>query len=361
MSVLLDYLREHLGYEIMGFAVWRLALSFVLLVAAILTRKIVAVIIDVVARRVIARTHYKLDTLIAESFGRPVSWAAMLVVLYFAILPLGLPRSRESIVHDVFAGVAAVLVMAAVLRFIDGFVEYLKPKLGKTDTMLDRAIIPASRTALKILVVIVTFVWVLNNFGYPVTSIVAGLGIGGLAVALAAQGTLANWFGAFMIFTDRPFAAGDHVEVGEWNGFVEQVGLRSTRIRTLDGTVVTIPNSTVASGQINNWSRVIARRRDTTVGITYDTSPEKLREALEIAKDILTTTEGIRQDFHVRFQEFADSSLTIRMIYWTLTTDRFEYLEIIERVNLALFDRYNAAGISFAFPTRTVYLRQEAS
>ncbi len=150
----------------------------------------------------------------------------------------------------------------------------------------------------------------MNNFGYPVTSILAGLGVGGLAVALAAQGTLSNWFGAFMIFSDRPFAAGDRIVIDSWDGFVEQVGLRSTRIRTLDGTLVTIPNSIVANAHINNISRMPARKSNFTIGVTYNTPPEKVEEALSIMKEMLGANERVREDFVVKFEAFADFSLT---------------------------------------------------
>ena len=198
-----------------------------------------------------------------------------------------------------------------------------------------------------------SLIWILSNFGYPVASILAGLGIGGLAVALAAQGTLANWFGAVMIFADRPFAAGDVVTIGDFTGSVKQVGLRSTRLRTMDGTLVTIPNSTVANAHINNISKMPCRKSNFTLGLTYDASAEKVEEALSILKDILEQHPGIRKDYVVRLKPSPTSpSISASSIH---PHPQLGPMARRPRRSQPLHPPpLNASHLDFAFPTQTL-------
>ncbi|MCD6405975.1 MAG: mechanosensitive ion channel, partial [Planctomycetes bacterium] len=224
--------------DLFSISVWNYAISFVILVVAVFAKTVTARIVGVYLKKLVARTRFRLDDVLIEAMVRPVSWGVLLFGVYVALLPLGLTDKYEKFFGKAFETAVAVLVLVFLLRLVDGLAEYLKPKVAKTRTSLDDAILPAMRTAAKIFVLIVGVLGILSNLDYPIASILAGLGVGGLAVALAAQETLSNWFGAFMIFSDRPFTAGDRVVVGQIDGFIEQVGLRSTRIRTLEGTQV---------------------------------------------------------------------------------------------------------------------------
>ena len=348
---------ETLGYAVAGVALWRILLSFLILVLALFAKAVVSRLAGIYVKRLVERTSFQFDDVLFEAAKSPASWAAALVVVYYALKPLQIPESYEAFLAKAMSAIVALLVMFFFIRLIDGLAEHLKPRVAKTETTLDDAVIPALKTASKIVVIVVSLIWILSNFGYPVASILAGLGIGGLAVALAAQGTLANWFGAVMIFADRPFAAGDVVTIGDFTGSVEQVGLRSTRLRTMDGTLVTIPNSTVANAHINNISKMPCRKSNFTLGLTYDTPAEKVEEALSILKDILEQHPGIRKDYVVRFEAFADFSLNIRVIYFTLTPDWAQWLAVAEEVNLSILRRFNASHLDFAFPTQTLYLK----
>jgi len=205
-------------------------------------------------------------------------------------------------------------------------------------------------------------VWVVQLLGYSVSSLLAGLGIGGLAVALALQDTLSNFFGSIFIFVDRPFRVGDMVRIDDVEGTVEEIGFRSTRIRTWPATLVSIPNKTVAESVVDNWSKMPKRRVFQTVGVTYETSADQMERAVAAIRKILEDDAGVDPEFLVvRFEDFGASSLDIRVAYFTKATDYAGYLETRERVNLAIMRALEQLGLSIAFPTHTVYFEGDVA
>jgi len=180
-------------------------------------------------------------------------------------------------------------------------------------------------------------------------------------VALAGQDMIRNFFGSVMILLDKPFQVGDRVVIGGHDGPVEEVGFRSTKIRTLEGHLVTVPNAEAANTIVQNIGRRPYIRRLSNITITYDTPPEKVRRALEIVKELLANHEGMDEEFPPRvfFNEFNDCSLNILMLYWYHPPDYWAFLEFNEKVNMEILERFNAEGIDFAFPTQTVYLAND--
>jgi MscS family membrane protein len=199
-----------------------------------------------------------------------------------------------------------------------------------------------------------------NQIGIPLVGVLAGVGVGGLAIALAAQDSLKNLLGSLMIFMDQPYKPGERIVVENHDGFVEHIGLRSTKIQMLDGAITSIPNERMASLDIENIGRRKFIRRKTNITIAYATPPEKIERALGIIKDILHDHEGMRPELPPRvfFNEFNPDSLNIEVSYWYHPPRRWESLAFDERVNLEIVRRFAAAGIEFAFPTSTTYLTQ---
>ena len=229
----------------------------------------------------------------------------------------------------------------------------------KTESKLDDMLVPMVRKSLRITVVVLALVQVAQILSdKPLTSIIAGLGVGGLAVALAAQESLKNFFGSLVIFADKPFELGDRIVVDGFDGPVEEVGFRSTRIRTLDGHLVTIPNGELANKTIENIGKRRYIRRIVNIGVTYDTSPEKMTRALEIIREVLKDHEGMLPDFppRVYFNDFGESSLNIIVIYWYHPPSYWDFMAFNERFNMEILRRFNAEGIEFAFPTQTLYV-----
>ena len=198
---------------------------------------------------------------------------------------------------------------------------------------------------------------VIQNLGYSIGSLLAGLGIGGAALALASKDTVANLFGSIVIFIDRPFQIGDWIEIGSIEGTVEEVGLRTTRIRTFANSLITLPNHTLTTSAIENWSAMQKRRIKLSVGITYGAKPSQISALVEGFRRIIRENDQLRQDFFlVYFRDFGPSALEIFVYCFTKTTVWSEYLEVRQQLLLAFMEEVEAQGLSFAYPTQSIHL-----
>jgi MscS family membrane protein len=227
------------------------------------------------------------------------------------------------------------------------------------DNMLDTQLFPIIRKTLKIFVFVVAVLVTTQNLGMNVTGLLASLSIGGLAVGLAAQDTLSNLFGAVAIFADRPFRVGDRIQFDTIDGTVEAIGLRSTRIRNLDGHLVTVPNRTIANASIANISKRPTIKTVLNFGLTYDTPSARIERAMQIIREVYRR-DPMTSDLSVSFNRFDASSLNIMVVHWWGNTDWPAYLEGLGKMNIELKTRFDAEKISFAFPTQTVYLKQDS-
>jgi small-conductance mechanosensitive channel len=225
--------------------------------------------------------------------------------------------------------------------------------------------LPAAVTRIadgRVIVIAVGAIYLLRAVsGKPMSTLLAGLGIGGLAIALASQDTLKNFFGSIVIMLDKPFRVGQRVVVEGNDGVVEEIGFRSTRVRTLTGHLVTVPNEKMASANIENIGHRPSIRRLSNITITYDTPLQKVEKAVNIIRNILDNHEGMHPDFppRVYFNEFNDASLNILMIYWYHPPDYWAFVAFSERVNLQIMHEFEKEGIEFAFPTTTTYLAHD--
>jgi MscS family membrane protein len=201
----------------------------------------------------------------------------------------------------------------------------------------------------------------IQNLGYSISGLLASLGIGGLAVALAAKDTLSNIFGSLMILLDRPFHVGDWVKAGDLEGIVEEVGFRSTKIRTFAKTQITVPNNVIANLAVDNMSRRPRRRIKLTIGITYESSPDQIRRAVTGIREMLGNHPAIDQEFFlVNFTDFGASSLDILVYCFTKTNVWEEYLEARQDVCLKIMEILDGLGLEIAFPSRSLYIRSAA-
>ncbi len=293
-----------------------------------------------------------------KALGRPMPF------LFFAIgLKLGLRHQFGTEPFSIVADSLSVLFTFAVTFFVYSLVDVLDYAIthftAKTHTKMDDMMAPVVRKSLRVIIVVLALVQVAQILSdKPITSILAGLGVGGLAVALAAQETIKNFFGSLVIFADKPFELGERIVVGGHDGTIEEVGFRSTRIRTLDGHLVTVPNGELANQMIQNIGKRPFIKRVMNVTITYDTPPEKVQQAVDILKELLDNHEGMDPEFPPRvfFNDFNDCSLNILAIYWYHPPAYWDFLAHAERLNMQLLKRYNEAGIEFAFPTQTLYV-----
>jgi small-conductance mechanosensitive channel len=195
----------------------------------------------------------------------------------------------------------------------------------------------------------------LDNFGFNVATILAGLGVGGIAVGLALQSVLGDVIASFCIGLDEPFEVGDFIDLGEYKGTVEAVGLKTTKIRSVNGELLVLPNNDIVSSRIRNFKRMQERRVVFRVGVVYDTKLEQLGEIADLPRSVVETQSNVRLD-RAHFVEFGDSSLNFEVVYFVLTPDYLEYMNIQQAINLRIFEEFGRRNIHFAFPTRTLDL-----
>ncbi|MBW1731788.1 MAG: mechanosensitive ion channel family protein [Deltaproteobacteria bacterium] len=347
-----------LQFEILGNSLWRIAALFGIVLASLVVGKIVKVVLNKMGARFEAKGRFMMATTM-----KAVARGAVFL-LAAAGLSLALPLLQlKTWVAEVSDTVSAILLSVGVGYFLYWLVDipttWFSRIAGRTETKLDDMLVPIIRKSLRVTVVVLVLVQVAQILSdKPITSIIAGLGIGGLALALAAQDTVKNFFGSVVLFVDKPFEMGDRIVVDGQDGSVEEVGLRSTKIRTLDGHLVTVPNGELANKLIRNIGKRPYIRRVANLTITYDTPPDKVERAVEIVKEILDNHEGMHPDLppRVYFNEFNAESLNILVIYWYHPPDYWAYMAFTEKFNKEVFRRFNEEGIEFAFPTQTLYL-----
>ncbi|MBW3545486.1 MAG: mechanosensitive ion channel family protein, partial [Bacteroidetes bacterium] len=213
---------------------------------------------------------------------------------------------------------------------------------------------------INLLVWLLGLAFLFDNLGYDLTAVIAGLGIGGIAIALAAQNILGDLFNYFVIFFDRPFEVGDFVVVDDKNGVIEHIGVKTTRIKTLSGEQLVFANSDLTSSRIHNYKRMQQRRVVFTIGVTYDTALEKLTQLSGLLKEIVEEQEPVRFD-RAHFKGYGDSSLDYEIVYYVLSSDYNKYMDIQHAINLRIYEKFQEMEVEFAFPTRTLYLAGQAA
>ncbi|MDY6914130.1 MAG: mechanosensitive ion channel [Planctomycetota bacterium] len=356
---------------------WRwLALLGVLLVG-LLVGKVVSLLLQKHGQVLCDRQKSWLLGRLLRSLSGPVTMLALAVGLYIAAGFMNLRYESSPpaeggvpVVTDLKSlwlnACSTIAVLATgwfIYKLVDAIEFFLLRWTSKTNTLLDDQLVPIIRKTLRIFVVVVAGLFIAQNiFHWQIGAMLAGLGIGGLAFALAAKDTLANFFGSVTIFTDRPFQMGERIVVKGYDGTVEEVGFRSTRIRLLNGHLVTVPNSVIANETVENISRRPYIKRTLEITVTYDTAPEKLQRGVEIIRQMLDARKDhFAEGFppRVYFGDFGAASLNIVVYYWFTPPDWWEYLAFNHDFNTELLRRFNEEAIKFAFPTQTLYLKQD--
>lgn len=307
-------------------------------------------------KKVTARTKTTMDDELIAVWQRPV---AVFIAVLGAILALKVlkltPQADEAVYY--FRTIAlSVVALWFFISTVSCVLDHLEAAAKKKGTAV-AAFMPWIKKAVITLILVFGVLVAAQSLGADVKAFLAGLGIGGLAFALAAQDTLANMFGSVVVAVDQPFRVGEFVAIGSLQGTVEDIGLRSTKLRTPQRTLIIIPNKTVAQEAITNFSRMPQRRVEQTLGLTYDTGVEKLEAVIADIRALLTGDADVAQDFMaVNFTNYGAFSLDIQVIYFTANPDLRHSFAVRERINLAIMRIVQARGCGFAFPTQTIEL-----
>lgn len=311
----------------------------------------------VAVQRLTARTKAQWDDLLQERLRGPARLLWTLLLLWGLLPFLKLYPPAQQLFSSILRGGFLIVLLWAVLRTLDVAGQLISGSAWALHRPTAKALIPIGRRLLKATLTVLMLIGLLSGFGYPVASLLAGLGIGGLAVALAAQKTVENLFGALSIGTDQPFREGDFISVENIVGTVEQIGLRSTRVRTLDRTLVSIPNGKLADARVESFAARDRIRLTQDVGLVYGSTAAQVSAVLAGIEALLRAQPKLwTGDLTVRLRALGDSALVIEVTAWFATTDWGEFTAIRQDVLLGILRIVEEAGTALAFPTRTVHL-----
>jgi MscS family membrane protein len=287
---------------------------------------------------------------------RPFAWVMISLIWLLVIDALEIPVKADKYLVILTKITLAINIVRMVYYAMDALGEVLKAYTAKTPSTMDDHLAPLAVKSGKVFVVIVGALIVLQNLNVDVTSLIAGLGIGGLAIALAAQDAVANLIGSVMIILDRPFSIGDAVKVNDVEGTIEAIGFRSTRIRTVYNSLVTIPNSSMAKDKIDNMGLRPYRRIRQILGVHYDTSPELIEHFCTRVKYLISQEPAVvKETIQVAFHGFADSTLNILVNFHIAVFEANEELERQQKIFCEILEAAKEMNVIFAYPTQTVY------
>ncbi len=355
-----DSWKDGLAYEVMGTPVWAFAALLATFLGTYTGYRILMRLLESRWLRPLAQNQPELYKSIIGLVRNPLRLLQLTIAVGIGLHYFALPEAAYRVASGLLLALLAATVAFVLVKLVDVLIALLRLRIAESESRLDDQLLPLLSGALKAFILVIVAALILQNSGYNISGLLAGLGLGGLAVALALQPTLANVFGAVTIFVDRPFHIGDGVSVAGVAGSVESIGLRSTRIRTYEGTLVTIPNSAVVNAQIDNLQVRPTRRTTFTIGVTYDTSSEKLKRAVEILRDVMEQHAGTETS-RAHFKSYGDSALTLDVAHWCKYLDYSKYLVCIEDINFEIKRRFEDEGIEMAYPTQTVHLVQAQS
>lgn len=342
-----------------GLAFGRLIAAFSILLLTLILRKIFDQYLRKFLEKMAGKTSTQYDDLLVEAVSNPFSAIILTLGAYYATVVLELPTEPYNLpgfFDGAFKIAISILVIWTLYRLSNLLAKFLMNVFSKMDEEMAKQFAPLITQAIKVTILLIGVLVVVQNLGYSIGSVLAGLGIGGLAFALAAQDTLANLFGTFVMLMDRPFRVGDWVQFKDIDGDVESIGFRSTKVRTWSKSLKIIPNKLLTSEVIQNWSQMPKRRVKMTIGVTYQTSPEKVMELRDRMEQILLDDPDVDKNYYlVFFNGFGESALEYFIYYFTSSTVWKEYLEVKQRINIKFMEAVEDLGLSFAFPSQTVY------
>lgn len=357
LEALIDRLPPIAKQEWMGLYNWQIIGLFLWILMALIIRKLFERILTQYLSGWAKKTRIEWDDLLVESIQKPLSLIVLIGFLLLSYTNLQFGVSTNLYLSKILNISLSVAVFWVIYNLIDVFAEYLTHVTGKTENSLDDQLVPLIRKTLRVFIVVLGVIVILQNNGFNVASLIAGLGIGGLAVALAAKDTLANFFGSITIFVDRPFRMGDWIKTSAAEGTVEEVGFRSTRIRTFYNSVISVPNSSLANSEIDNLGMREYRRLKTILNLTYTTSPEQMEAFVEGIKAIVKANSNFRQDYYeIHFHAFGAHSLDVLVYVFFSVPDWSTELQQRHNFLLEILRLAKALDVEFAFPTQTLHI-----
>jgi MscS family membrane protein len=366
----MDEIRVFLDQEFLGNSLQSYVWFFLILLAGILFKRFVSRFTNKLLFRLLKRFSRDIQSeKFVDLMQKPVSLTIMLIVVFIAFSHLSFPQQWDMAPKDQF-GIWMIMHKSYLvllyssfiwifMRLADFLLLIMIKRAEGMESKYSGQIVPFFIDFIKIIIVVFGVLIILASiFNVNVGTLVAGLGIGGLAIALAAQETLENLMGSFTIFLDKPFVVGDLVRVGSITGEIEKVGFRSTRIRTLEKSYVTLPNKKMVDSELDNLTLRTFRRSYFTVGVTYSTTSEQIKAIVADIQDYIDNHPNTNQEGKIRFHDFGPSSLDIMVLFFVDTMDWTTYLDVKEEVLYKIIDIVKKHGAEFAYPSTSVYIEK---
>jgi len=348
-------LSEFLGKTFLQNRVLDYILVLVWFISGIVSIKIVTSIVLKRLRSWSEKTTTTIDDFLVSSFESKLLPALYIFVLYLSFRSLNLsPGLAKG-----FRVVAALVFSYFGIRFLIGVMNYaIEAYLARREVEESRRkSLKGVLTILNVVVWGVGITFLLDNLGFEISTVVAGLGIGGIAVALAAQAILGDLFSYFVIFFDRPFEIGDFIIIGDYMGAIEHIGIKTTRVRSLSGEQLVFSNTDLTNARIRNYKRMERRRIVFKLGVVYQTTLDQIKDVPGIIKNIITGVNDTIFD-RAHFSSFGDFSLDIEVVYYVLSSDYNKYMDIQQNINFAIKEEFEKRGIEFAYPTQTLFVER---
>lgn len=336
-------------------------ISIIIIIVAIIVTKLISIFNRKIVKSFTRKTRNHIDDIVYDSVESPILFAVMLLGIWIAIHRLVYPDNFVKIIDDAYRILIVLNVTWFFTHLSNALIEEYwmnrADKSAKTQKHTGK-MMPVIKRTIIVFLWIIGIVTALSNVGVNISALLGTLGIGGIAFALAAQDTVKNIFGAFTIFTDKPFSIGDVIRIDNVEGTVIDIGARSTKIRNYDKRLITFPNYKVVDASIVNISEEPMRRVVMKLGLTYNTTPEKMSEAIEILKNMSSKVEFVSvKDLVANFSEFTDSALVITFIYFI--EKKGDIGKTTSNVNMEILTSFNKAGLNFAFPSQTLYIEKD--
>lgn len=359
---LADAFEDFNSYKVLGISALEIMAGIVVLLVALVVRRLAFRVMDNYLKPITERTETDYDVKILAALRRVVGHFILLGGVFVAFSIIQLPSEPV----DLQAGVWRILntlfiVYASMLayRIIEISLTFMgQARKGGGQGALDSQFVPLLKDLFKVAIIILAIVTITQSWGYSAAGLLAGVGIGGLALAFAAQDTVSNMFGSFVVYADRPYKIGDWIVIKGVEGTVEEIGIRSTKIRKFDKTLVNIPNKAVTNEAIQNYSEMPVRRIKVYLELSYESSTKQVAAVVQGIRKMLASHPGISQEFWmVNFTQMSASSLDVIIYCFTSTTVWKDYMDIRQDVLLKVIDISREKKVEIAFPSQTIYYK----
>lgn len=347
--------------KILGLELWKMIGIFIYLIISLVLFLIFKKIVRSYVLRILER--FNKEIIISEPVGRssgPISLLIVLILLDNSLPYLQLSIDLSKVINTIIHVIYPVLTTLIAYRITDVISGVFERIASKTETTTDDQLIPLVSKAIKVVVIVIGSFYIVDSTGVDYTPLLAGASIGGLALALAAQDTVKNFFGSVTIFTDKPFEVGDWITFGGSEGTVEEVGIRSTRVRTFYNSLVSIPNGKISDMTIDNMGRRVYRRYTTKLNLRYDTPIETAKEYVSKIRELVLKQEGTRKDyFEIHINDISESSIQILVYIFFEVSDWTGELQERQKFIVSIVELAKSLGIEFAYPTQVIKLEQD--